>query len=158
MKLLSLETEFTFGQHKGQTVKTVLEKNNTYIEWLIGRYMDFCVTDEVFELMKTTKNLKNDPRRRQSLENNKAENKRRRAQLETPQYQEHFEGKEERIQIAEESEMYEDVAKYEKPIIRTKNKVKEKKFHHSQDRNPSIDEMIEGDEQMAEWYSSQERN
>tara|TARA_B110000090_G_scaffold180780_1_gene205900 strand:- start:365 stop:730 length:366 start_codon:yes stop_codon:yes gene_type:complete len=50
MELYNLDTELTFGQHKGETVAEVLKKNTSYImSYCLKEREDFYITDEVYE-------------------------------------------------------------------------------------------------------------
>jgi hypothetical protein len=57
MKLYTLDSVLTFGQHKGQTIAEVLENNPTYPEWCYANMDDFYVTDEVWNAMDVHRNL-----------------------------------------------------------------------------------------------------
>lgn len=53
MKFFNLDTEFTFGEFDGKTLKQVLEIQPSYIDWCAVNIDQFYVTDVVIEEIKT---------------------------------------------------------------------------------------------------------
>jgi hypothetical protein len=49
MILYYLNTTFSFGKHKGKTVKEVLEIEPSYIKWCILNLNHFCILSEVLK-------------------------------------------------------------------------------------------------------------
>lgn len=45
----SLNDEFTFGKYRGKTLKEVIEKEPTYIEWCMSEITDFLMDDEAYD-------------------------------------------------------------------------------------------------------------
>jgi arginine deiminase len=58
MKLHHFDTVFSFGQHKGETVAEVLEKNPTYLVWCYGNIDNFCATDAVWKIIEEHTKIK----------------------------------------------------------------------------------------------------
>jgi hypothetical protein len=48
MKLYDFETEFEFGQFKGQKLKDVFLKSPSYVNWCFQKVDWFCITDDIF--------------------------------------------------------------------------------------------------------------
>lgn len=48
IKLYNFETEFDFGQCKGQKIKDVFDKTPAYVNWCFQKIDWFCITDEIF--------------------------------------------------------------------------------------------------------------
>lgn len=53
MKFYNLDTEFTFGQFEGKTVREVLDIQYSYIDWCAINLDHFFISDEVIEEIKS---------------------------------------------------------------------------------------------------------
>ena len=58
MKLYDFETEFDFGQCKGQKLKNVFDKSPSYVSWCFQKVDWFCITDEIFNQLPIIISLK----------------------------------------------------------------------------------------------------
>lgn len=57
MKLHHFDTVLTFGQHKGETINEVLDKNPNYMIWCYSEVDHFYVTDAVWEIVENNTGL-----------------------------------------------------------------------------------------------------
>jgi hypothetical protein len=55
MKNFNLDTQFTFGKHKGKTVAEVLHENPTYLNWCMINLDHFFIADEDLESIVAAK-------------------------------------------------------------------------------------------------------
>lgn len=55
MKFYTLDTEFAFGEFKGNTVRQTIEIQPTYLDWCTLNLDHFYISDEVIEEIKSTK-------------------------------------------------------------------------------------------------------
>ena len=55
-KIYSLDSLIDFGKHKGKTIKDVICKDVTYIEWAVTQVTSFELDNEAFSLYETMYN------------------------------------------------------------------------------------------------------
>jgi hypothetical protein len=54
MKTYTLNTKFSFGKHKSETLKHVVDLDFTYIEWCLIYHREFLITDDILKELKET--------------------------------------------------------------------------------------------------------
>lgn len=58
IKLYDWESSFDFGQHNGESLKEVFDRNPSYLSWCFQKVDCFCIIDDIFEKLPIVISLK----------------------------------------------------------------------------------------------------
>jgi hypothetical protein len=129
MKLYKSSSSFDFGKYKNQNIELILKENNEYLNWCFQKIDTFCMTDELFNKLNFIIELKKGISRKDFADQLK---------------------KMEALHKAKKKE-------YESFHLSNRDNRVGSDYNYEYER-PSLDDLIAGDEQMQDWYNSNERN